>query len=487
MAIFSAQSCCDSSFDIIDIPGGGSVGEFYFATGQSYYGCWELVGPDSPPANFTATTGPFTSCTECRQVPKQECNFLVSNCDDLQNYYATLTGGTLTLGNYYYFQFNDIPTGCYVVSDLDYSGSTDIIQFQDGPFVDCTDCATGSSTSLFYYFSSCCGNDVFLVTNLPSPLSFGDTYYVEADLFSGCAQVISATPVTNIYSAQTLTAFIDCDDCEATYPCPTGNCPTNIFCFSTSYSGLQSFNGTYVANCCYNGLEYYVKSGGTDVVYYDGIKWCLSTSLGGSCSAYGNSPCLSVCPDLCDDIFFTGVCPVPTPTPTNPCATFNFGALFDCEILTPTPTPTPTVTPVPTSTPTPTPTPTPCIISFTFDVTQIPDPTPTATPTPTPTPTIPFVPISGNVTFSLFDQTFVCGSSKLLVDCENGQLYYVNEPVDYSTGTTLSVIINGIQKCVVYQGNSTLSSNSILNSIINVFAGGCLECLSPTTTTTTII
>lgn len=489
MAIWSAQSCCDLTYDIIDVPSGGNIGEFYFSTGTSYYGCWQIVGPDTPPANFTASTGPFTSCTQCRQIPNQQCSFSVSNCDDLQTYYVKLTGGTLDLGKYYYLQLGDYPTGCYLISDLDFSIFNDTVQLVDGPFVDCTDCFTGSTESLFYYFSSCCNSDVFLVTNIPSPLSFGDVYYVETDLFSGCGQVISATPVTNIYSAQTLTAFIDCDDCKTTYVCPSGNCPSDIFCFNTSFSGLESYNGAYTANCCYNTFEYYVKSGGTDVVYYDGGKWCLSTSLGGSCSAYGNSPCQSICPDLCDDIFFSGVCPSTTTTTTSPCVTFNFNAFFDCDIQTPTPTATPTATPTPTVTPTPTPTPTACVISFTFDVTQIPSPTPSPTPTPTPTPTIPYVPIGGNVTFGLFDETFEC-RSKELVDCLTGQLYYVNEPVatnnvTYPTGSTLSVVLNNDNKCVVFQGYSTISSNAILNSVINVFEGGCLECLAPTTTTTT--
>ena len=77
MAIFSAQSCCSNTIGVIDVPsglGGGSVGQFYFSTGSTggFYGCWELLGTTMSSVDFTATTGPYTSCTECRSVDKNE-------------------------------------------------------------------------------------------------------------------------------------------------------------------------------------------------------------------------------------------------------------------------------------------------------------------------------------------------------------------------------------------------------------------------------
>lgn len=485
MAIFSAQSCCDLNiFDIIEIPGGGSVGEFYFKTGTTNHGCWELLASDPGPATFSATTGPYSSCTECRQTSNNECCFSLLNCDDSFTYYGVLTAGTLNVNDYYYLQFTDYPIGCYQVKTLDFNTIVDTIQFVDGPFINCPDCASGASTSYFYNFSSCCSNFEFLLTNIPTTLSFGDIYYIESDSYSGCAEVISATPTSNIFSAITLTPFVDCDTCISGNPCV---CEISDFCFDTTFSALTGFNGSYSAVCCYSGNSYYEKDGGGGYVFFDGDKWCLSDTLGGTCYLHGNSPCISVCPDICDEFFIEGSCSTTTTT-TNPCIDFDFDGIFDCLITSPpVPTPSPTPTLSPTATPVPTPTPTVCSLNFTFSATSIPDPTTTPTPTPTPTPS-PDLPVSGSVTFNLFDETFDCPVTKKLYDCIQNRYYYVNEPlvyngVDIVTGETFGAFLNGVQSCLTYDSISSNSSNATLGEIFAVYGLGCNTCQPFITTT----
>ena len=61
-------------------------------------------------------------------------------------------------------------------------------------------------------------------------------------------------------------------------------------------------------------------------IFFDGIKWCLSTTLGGTCDFYGANPVnpLNVnCPDIDETIMYEGVC-VPTPTPYDPCSVLDF-------------------------------------------------------------------------------------------------------------------------------------------------------------------
>lgn len=491
MAIFSAQSCCDTTlFDIIEVPaglGGGSVGDFFFASGVSYYGCWELLTllPSTFPPLFTATTGPYTSCTECRETNNNECSYSLTSCDDSMTYYGITTGVTLNINDYYYLEFFEgVSTGCYQVKSLEYNNINAQIQFVDGPFVDCPDCTSGASTSYFYNFSSCCSNFNFLLTDIPTTLSFGDVYYVESDQYSGCAQVISATPTSNIFSAISLSLEVDCESCISTYPC---KCELTDFCFNTSFSAYTVFNGTYSASCCYNSNTFYTNTGGTAFVFYDGNKWCLSKELGGGCILHGNSPCQSLCPDLCEEYFFEGICPTTTTT-TSPCNVFDFDGIFDCLLTSPPlPTPTPTPTIPPTSTPLPTPTPTVCNVNFTYSATSIPDPTPTITPTPTPTPS-PDLPVGGSVQFSLFDQTFKCPVTKKLFDCIENRYYYVNEALvfegqDIMTGETFGGFINGKQSCLTFDGISTISSNSILENIFAVYGFGCNTCQPFVTTT----
>jgi len=234
----------------------------------------------------------------------------------------------------------------------------------------------------------------------------------------------------------------------------------SVYCIS----GTGSYDGNYgIGPTQINGYDYF--TGDTSPTYYifynsgsTTPSWCLSTYVNGPCLLFGKSPCLSSCPDLCDDFFGPGPCPPPTPTPVPDCVV-NFDAFFDCDI-TPTPTPSPTATPTATPTPTPTPTSICNSVSMVVTATNYP-PTPTATPTPTPTPT-PDVTRScsfnGVVTFNTIDGNINCATSKKFIDCATGKDYYSTEIIldpignplksDYVYGGT----INGVSSCFIFFG-----------------------------------
>jgi hypothetical protein len=234
----------------------------------------------------------------------------------------------------------------------------------------------------------------------------------------------------------------------------------SVYCIS----GTQIYDGNYgIGPTQINGYDYFTgDTSPTYYIYYNSgsttPSWCLSTYVNGPCLLFGKSPCLSSCPDLCDDFFGPGPCPPPTPTPVPDCVV-NFDAFFDCDI-TPTPTPSPTATP--TSTPTPTPTPTSVCNTVSMVVTGTnypPTPTPTASATPTPTPDVTkSCNFTGIVTFNTLDGNINCATSKKFIDCATGKDYYSTEIIldpignplksDYVYGGT----INGISSCFIFFG-----------------------------------
>jgi hypothetical protein len=262
----------------------------------------------------------------------------------------------------------------------------------------------------------------------------------------------------------------------------------SVYCIN----GTGTYDGNYgIAPTLYNGYEYF--SGDTLPAYYiyynsgsTEPSWCLSTSLGGSCLLFGKSPCLSSCPDLCDDFFGPGPCPTPTPTPTAACDV-DFDAFFDCGI-TPTPTTTPTTTP--TSTPTPTPTPTnPCggisLVVTAITVTPTVTPTPSITPSQTPEITRPCN-FTGKVTFNTIDDFLRCQNSKKFRDCTTGFLFYTADVIldefgiPVSIGIVYRTLINGTSTCVVYDGLVENISGAddilIIETIGPEINGSCLNC-----------
>ena len=91
----------------------------------------------------------------------------------------------------------------------------------------------------------------------------------------------------------------------------------------------------------------------------------------------------------------------------------------------------------------------------------------------------------------MLDEVFTCTSVKVLVNCAppNIEYYVVNDllfnGIPVQTGITMSAIINGESLCVTYvRDDETISSNSIVNSIIQIY-GGCGSCVPPQSSTPT--
>jgi hypothetical protein len=262
---------------------------------------------------------------------------------------------------------------------------------------------------------------------------------------------------------------------------------SSIYCIN----GAGSYDGNYgVAPTSHNGYDYF--TGDTLPTYYifssvTENSWCLSTVLDGPCLLFGKSPCLSNCPDLCDNFFGIGPCLTPTPTPT-PFCNVDFEAILDCAV-TPTPTPTPTVTPTPTMTPTPSST-NPCggislsVTAITY--TPTPTPTPSITPTQTPDITRPCN-FTGVVTFNTIDDFLRCATSKKFRDCSNGFLFHSTQViltpngVSPTVGSVFRAVINGDSVCVVYDGQveniSGADDITLIDEIGQESLGGCNNCI----------
>ena len=334
-----------------------------------------------------------------------------------------------------------------------------------------------------YTFEDCCNSsNVFTVTGIPGVLTLGEVYYLKTNSFSGCSTVITYNSSAPVYTSITSTKYDDCITCKIDYQCGCGN---SVFCLDTGNS--IPHDGTYMSAGTYSGVAYYTGGSPTTAyIYFDDVvkgTWCLSTSLGGTCLLFGKKPCLSDCPELCDELTI-GTCP--TPSPPAVCDTFNFESLFNCPGNTPTPTPTHTPTPTPTPTRTPTPTPTNYCSSKSISLssTTLPTASPTPTPTPTSTPQLRDCTFGGEVIYKLFDEVFDCGTTKKLINCDTNEVYYVTSGLFYNNakilvGQTFTAYINQTLVCVTYDSESTNSSNAILNSIVNVLGYGCYLCPIP--------
>jgi len=282
-------------------------------------------------------------------------------------------------------------------------------------------------------------------------------------------------------------------------PTPTEiPCLEDDFCLFTQLSSLQVFNGNYVSSGTFNGRPYFVGDGiTTGFIYYTGIFWCLSDSLGGSCILQGAIPCNSPCPDISANYFNVGPCPTPTPSPIN-CNTLDFDAYFDCDYV-PYPSPTPSinceivdldVTSFPV-TPTPTPSSPACDTGINIIISGYTLPTLSPTPSQTIQPTR-TVDVNGQVTYRFIDNTFVCVGTKVLLDCTSGLEYYTSDPLVYNgvplvVGTYFLGNIAGQSFCLQYfKDDDTFSSNVSIDSVLNIY-GNCTDCqvvLTPTPTST---
>jgi hypothetical protein len=307
--------------------------------------------------------------------------------------------------------------------------------------------------------------------------------------------------------------FGDCTFCSLT-PTPTDTpqstptntptpsttpaaCPNSTYCLTTILPSISGFSGNYTSGGTYNSRIYY--TGDTTpiaYIYHTGTVWCLSDSLGGTCFLEGNNPCYSECPDISANLFTAGPCPTPTPSAIN-CNTLDFTAYFDCDFV-PFVTPTPSipcdlvdmvVTAFPV-TPTPSPSSNACVVGLDFSMTSYtpvtPSPTPTVSLTPSKT-----VPVAGQLTYTFFEETFSCVTTKVLVDCNTNFEFYTSDTLEFNgdpivVGTTLAAYIQGTLFCLRYDRNDdNLSSNTSIDSIFGIY-GNCNNCNAIATPTPSV-
>ena len=269
-----------------------------------------------------------------------------------------------------------------------------------------------------------------------------------------------------------------------------GICSFSAYCINTGLGSVSSFDGIYSAAGVYNTYLYYTgDTTSPSYLFFDTLttSWCLSTSLGGSCSLFGNNTCYGDCPNLDEGYFSTGICPSPTPTMTPHCYV-DFNSIFDCNVA---PSPTPTTTTTPTTTPTPTPTPTEaCVLNLLVYVANTtPPPTPTPTMTPSSTSSATCATIGGVVSYNMLDGNLICNTKNKYQDCVTGTFYYTsNIPtlngVVISAGTVCNAVIDGSYSCVTYIGTELIAV--IENNIIlqGVTYSACTDCFPPSPTPT---
>jgi YVTN family beta-propeller protein len=257
----------------------------------------------------------------------------------------------------------------------------------------------------------------------------------------------------------------------------------------TNLSAYTQYDGIYYNYGVFGGRNVFYKPDNTNpyYIYYNTgeTRWCLSSCVNGECQLFGPTGSNTVCPDL-DETYFNTSCPTPTPSNTDSCNTFDFTAVFDCNITSgATPTPTPSLTPTLTPTTTPSPTPLCNNKSLSFSGVNYPYPGPSPTPSVTPTNAVKGVIVTGASEFNTFSSKFTSLYSKFLEDCNGVTTYIVSEDIPFSTGATFSVIIDGKSSCVTYVSDILGSPTNILESIESGNLFDCEFCVPVPTSTPT--
>ena len=503
--VYLFEDCCNptNQFRFENVPGTLIVGQVWAITGSSFTGCATVItycatGPLYKGGIFQ---GSYVDCNTCGICPSPTPTVTPTQT-------PTITPTPTVTPT-------DVPCSCIAVDSTLVNcatGNTINPSYNNVVEINYTDCSGAPQTytqtlpaALFYLCTQ--SGIINLVTfyrdnvqyTSSVPLTNGWTPFAPSELYTigyatygvcygdPCGPNITPTPTNTVTKTPTPTVTPSSSICDTTY------------CLRTTLPSLSGYSGNYTQAGSYNTKLYYSGDGiNYGVIYYTGDRWCLSTSLGGTCLLEGSYPCYSECPDISANLFSGGPCPTPTPSPVN-CDIFNFNAYFDCD-WEPIPTPTPSVPcddvnfDVTSILTTPTPTPTSeCNVSVSFSICSYTDttPTPSVTPTLTLTKTCD---VQGQVSFVMLDETFSCVSVKVLVDCSSGVEYYVTNSLIYNgiaviTGMTMSALINGSNVCVTYdRDDSNISSNSNVTEIYGLFAS-CEYCspnptVTPTTTAT---
>ena len=503
--VYLFEDCCNptNQFRFENVPGTLIVGQVWAITGSSFTGCATVITYSATGPLYTGGIfqGSYVDCNTCGICPSPTPTVTPTQT-------PTITPTPTVTPT-------DVPCSCIAVDSTLVNcatGNTINPSYNNVVEINYTDCSGAPQTytqtlpaALFYLCTQ--SGIINLVTfyrdnvqyTSSVPLTNGWTPFAPSELYTigyatygvcygdPCGPNITPTPTNTVTKTPTPTVTPSSSICDTTY------------CLRTTLPSLSGYSGNYTQAGSYNTKLYYSGDGiNYGVIYYTGDRWCLSTSLGGTCLLEGSYPCYSECPDISANLFSGGPCPTPTPSPVN-CDIFNFNAYFDCD-WEPIPTPTPSVPcddvnfDVTSILTTPTPTPTSeCNVSVSFSICSYTDttPTPSVTPTLTLTKTCD---VQGQVSFVMLDETFSCVSVKVLVDCSSGVEYYVTNSLIYNgiaviTGMTMSALINGSNVCVTYdRDDSNISSNSNVTEIYGLFAS-CEYCspnptVTPTTTAT---
>ena len=450
---------------------------------------------NTPTVTSTPTVTPTNTPTPSVTAGPTDYQFRAC-CNPTQVFIVDDYVGTLNLGQTYYISSTGF-TGCAEVIPYTGLGQKYVILSLTGPYIDCDTCTAD--------YNCYCQCKEYLINNTQeysAYISYYDCYGNEQNVIvPGLTElnICACEDTVIVPPGVILTLEGDCNQITPTpeptptitpTPSPTpvyGPCNTQ-FCLYTNFSGTSMYDGNYTSGGTHNGRPYWTGST-SGTVFYDGTKWCLGATLGGTCILAGKVPCFSNCPDL-DNLFWSeGPCPTPTPTPTtNVCLTVNFNAFFDCDYE-----PEPTVTCVtPTPTISVTPSPNPCA-NVDADITvEETTPTPTPTPTVTPTPSLQRnVNISGSTTYTINDTEFICTFVRKIQDCSTNEIYYVNQSMRTSggtivnTGQTFSAEVSGTTGCYTYLEDVYNQSPTLtLNSIIASYAS-CASCQNGSTPTPT--
>ena len=308
---------------------------------------------------------------------------------------------------------------------------------------------------LWYTFSGCCsGTTTFQVTSFTPPgFTVGGIYYLETNLYVGCAEVLSSgsTPssgvtIFNLISSDS-TNYITCSACTTTYPCtpPITPAPSSTSAPTPTPTLTPTKTPTPTLTPTKTPTNTITK-----------------TSTNTPTITKTKTPVSSVTPT-------PSITSTNTPTPTV------------TATITETPTNTPTVTPTKSITPTPSPT-----------LTQLPvltvTPTKTSTPTPTitQTPTGTYYPYCTTSSYCLFisfsSYTQYNGIYYNYGVVDNYSLFYNGSSgwIYYNSGDTrwcLSDNYNG--DCILYGASPSFSVCPDLDS--SFFSSNCPE-VTPTPT-----
>ena len=475
--------------------------------------------PSETPTNTPTQTNTQTQTATTTNTPTPTLTPTVTQTPGLTTQFQDCSDGVI-------FRFHNgaLPTTTGFTYNItggnDFVGCATIVPTTgEGPLYD--------GTGVIFTQTTGCGDPVCPRTSqspsLLSECSTGQVVYFNVDTdtaFVGAVYLVSghcysfiefSGPGGEYVPGPSYSRCVDCIPVPVTptpYPSPT-NTPTvsltpsacsTTYCFSTTDSVLSGYSGNYTYTGSYNGRSTFIGDGtSVGFIYYNNTSWCLSTSVGGTCLYQGASPCYFSCPDFPSNVFYTGPCVTPTPTPIN-CSIFDFNAYFDCD-WEPIPTPTPTVPcddvnfDLLTIGVTPTPTPSKncsgksVVFSLSGFTTQ-PTPTPSNTPTVTLTRT---VNVANSISYVILDETFSCTSAKVLIDCSNGDEVYVCGTLALSgtpatIGTVLLVDLDDdTRRCVIYdRDDSNISSNVNVNEVIALYneCGFCNVVPTPTPTVT---